>query len=131
MAEQPATIKAPDDGDAPARPSAEAGCDGQGSYALPSGDSDAAARPVYRVFGREFRKPGSRNARIALGVALCAGGVFGFLPVLGFWMIPLGLLILSHEFHLLRRVRRRWAVRAGRQRAARATKNQDSTPNQP
>lgn len=29
--------------------------------------------------------------RLALGLVLIAGGVLGFLPVLGFWMIPLGL----------------------------------------
>jgi hypothetical protein len=37
-------------------------------------------------------------------------GCFGFLPVLGFWMIPLGLLILSYEFARVRRWRRRAAV---------------------
>ncbi|WP_187432397.1 hypothetical protein [Maritimibacter alkaliphilus] len=28
--------------------------------------------------------------RLLFGVLLMIGGVFGFLPVLGFWMIPLG-----------------------------------------
>jgi len=78
---------------------------------------DANRRPVYRLFGREFPKPGSRRARLTLGIALCVLGVFGFLPVLGFWMIPLGLFILSHELHLLRRIRRRFAVRQGRKRS--------------
>jgi len=31
--------------------------------------------------------------RLVLGLMLMVGGVFGFLPVLGFWMIPLGLVI--------------------------------------
>ncbi|MBO6640371.1 MAG: hypothetical protein JJ920_20135 [Roseitalea sp.] len=80
----------------------------------------AGRRPVYRLFGREFPKPGSRRARLALGAALSVLGVFGFLPVLGFWMIPLGLFILSHELHPLRRIRRRLAVRRGRKRSGTA-----------
>ncbi|WP_420558554.1 hypothetical protein [Roseovarius sp.] len=30
-----------------------------------------------------------------LGVLLIIGGIFGFLPVLGFWMIPLGVAVAS------------------------------------
>jgi len=33
--------------------------------------------------------------RWGAGLALIAGGAFGFLPVLGFWMIPLGVLFLA------------------------------------
>ena len=33
--------------------------------------------------------------RIMVGLLLCAGGVFGFLPVLGFWMLPLGVLVFG------------------------------------
>ena len=29
------------------------------------------------------------------GLLLMAGGVFGFLPVLGFWMIPLGIAVAA------------------------------------
>ena len=28
--------------------------------------------------------------RLLLGLLLIVGGIFGFLPILGFWMIPLG-----------------------------------------
>ena len=62
------------------------------------------------IFGREFAMPRSRGVRIGIGVALCFLGLLGFLPVLGFWMIPLGLLILSHEFHVVRRVRRKLII---------------------
>ena len=41
--------------------------------------------------------------RIALGILLVLGGVFGILPILGFWMVPLGLLILSLDFQWARR----------------------------
>ena len=33
--------------------------------------------------------------RWGLGLLLISGGLFGFLPVLGFWMIPLGVLFLA------------------------------------
>ncbi len=54
--------------------------------------------------------PRSRFMRIVLGALLVVFGIFGFLPVLGFWMIPLGLLILSYELAIVRRWRRRAIV---------------------
>ncbi|MCB2116548.1 MAG: hypothetical protein KDE00_09670 [Rhodobacteraceae bacterium] len=33
--------------------------------------------------------------RLVLGLLLIVGGVFGFLPVLGFWMIPLGVMVAA------------------------------------
>jgi len=67
--------------------------------------------------------PRSRRMRVAIGVVLVILGMFGFLPVLGFWMIPVGILVLSYEFASLRRFRRRfeiwWAERRGRRRARR------------
>ena len=35
------------------------------------------------------------GARLILGLVLMVGGVFGFLPVLGFWMIPLGVAVAA------------------------------------
>lgn len=72
-------------------------------------DDNAPARKI-TIFGREFTMPRSRGSRIAVGVLLVAGGILGFLPVLGFWMIPLGLLVLSYEFAMVRRHRRRFVV---------------------
>jgi hypothetical protein len=75
------------------------------------------------VMGREFAMPRSRRLRIAIGAGLVVLGLLGFLPVLGFWMIPLGILVLSYEFASVRRFRRRfelwWAERRGRRRARR------------
>jgi apolipoprotein N-acyltransferase len=72
------------------------------------------------VLGRQIVMPQSRMARVAIGAILVVLGCLGFLPVLGFWMIPLGLLILSYEFARVRRWRRRssvwWATRRGRRR---------------
>ena len=45
--------------------------------------------------------------RIVLGVTMVVFGVVGFLPVLGFWMLPLGLAILAIDFPPVRRFRRR------------------------
>ncbi|WP_442578328.1 PGPGW domain-containing protein [Mesorhizobium sp. ASY16-5R] len=72
-------------------------------------DEGEAARRI-KVFGREFRMPQSRALRIAIGMVLVFCGFLGFLPVLGFWMIPLGLLVLSYEFAKVRRLRRRTVV---------------------
>ena len=54
--------------------------------------------------------PRSRIARMAIGVALILCGFLGFLPILGFWMLPLGFLVLSHDLPFARRLRRRLAV---------------------
>lgn len=48
------------------------------------------------------------GVRSLAGLGLVVLGVFGFLPVLGFWMIPLGVfLVWSDLAHLVRRARRR------------------------
>jgi purine-cytosine permease-like protein len=54
--------------------------------------------------------PQSRPLRIALGIVLILFGILGFLPLLGFWMIPLGLLVLSVDFPIVRRWQRRFMV---------------------
>ena len=52
---------------------------------------------------RWMRQPSSRLVRIPAGVLLCVGGVFGMLPVLGFWMVPAGLVLLAEDVPLLTR----------------------------
>jgi hypothetical protein len=68
------------------------------------------------MFGRGFDLPQGRWQRIALGGALTVGGILGFLPILGFWMIPLGLFVLSLEFAYVRRMRRKMTVRFSKRR---------------
>ena len=51
-----------------------------------------------------------RWVRVGIGGLLVVGGLLGFLPVLGFWMIPLGLLVLSYDLPAVRRWRRRFEV---------------------
>jgi hypothetical protein len=63
-----------------------------------------------RLFNRHWHLPQSKPIRIGLGILLVACGLLGFLPVLGFWMIPLGLLVLSVDIPIVRRWRRQLAV---------------------
>jgi hypothetical protein len=60
-------------------------------------------RKAYR-WGDERIPPG---VRLALGLVLIVGGVFGFLPILGFWMIPLGAVLVALDIPPLRRRLRR------------------------
>ncbi len=85
-----------------------------------------------RLGSRKIRVPGSRIQRVAIGILLVCVGFLGFLPVLGFWMIPLGIVVLSIDFHPVRRLRRRFEVRFGRWRQSRdvhrfGTKRSDDT----
>ena len=50
-----------------------------------------------------IRKPELRITRIIFGVLLVLLGFVGFLPILGFWMVPLGLLLLAQDVTFLRR----------------------------
>ena len=48
-----------------------------------------------------LRRPSSRLARIPLAALLILGGIFSFLPVLGLWMLPLGLLLFAQDVPML------------------------------
>ncbi len=56
--------------------------------------------------------------RVPLAVLLLVGGVLSFLPFLGLWMIPLGLMVLAIDIPVLQpivstgmiRMRRRWQL---------------------
>lgn len=73
-------------------------------------------RPVGRL-----RRDGRLWLRLLAAILLILGGVFWFLPVLGFWMLPLGFILLAAEIPPLKRwmvrraqrVERRWG-RTGR-----------------
>ena len=57
---------------------------------------------VYRMlrWGQNHVPPGIRTL---LGLALMVGGVLGFLPVLGFWMLPLGFAFVALDVPPARR----------------------------
>lgn len=69
---------------------------------------------VIKFAGKSFNLPRSQFARIGLGVLFIVGGVVGFLPIVGFWMIPVGLLILSYDVPAIRRQKRKLSVWWGR-----------------
>ena len=48
-----------------------------------------------RIANHSLKVPGSPRARRVLGAALVIGGILGFLPILGFWMIPLGIAVIA------------------------------------
>lgn len=59
------------------------------------------------VVSYRFLKGGKRHLppifRGLVGIVLIASGILGFLPILGFWMIPLGLALLATDVPPLRR----------------------------
>jgi hypothetical protein len=59
----------------------------------------AAARPV----AHWLRSPSARPVRMPAGVLFCVGGALGALPLLGFWMLPAGVLLLAEDVPPLRR----------------------------
>ncbi len=59
--------------------------------------------PPAAGFLRWVRKPHMHLVRIPLAILLLLGGVFSFLPILGLWMLPLGLLVLAVDLPPLRR----------------------------
>ncbi|WP_274426821.1 hypothetical protein [Chelativorans sp. YIM 93263] len=71
---------------------------------------DSRPRPSIAIGQRRVPIPRTRLVRILSGSLLALLGLFGFLPILGFWMIPVGLLILSYDIATIRRLRRRLEV---------------------
>jgi hypothetical protein len=80
---------------------------------------EAKLSPRPASFVRWLRKPSSRWVRIPLALLLVVGGVFSFLPVLGLWMLPLGLLLIAQDVPLLQKplagmlgwIERKWSER--------------------
>ncbi len=61
-----------------------------------------------------LREPKAGWVRIPVGVLLILGGIFSILPLLGVWMLPIGLILLAQDIPFLRRPLRRaliWAER--------------------
>ncbi len=73
---------------------------------MASASDPAFKRKVARIafntlqWGRDHVPPGVRTL---IGALLMVGGVFGFLPVLGFWMFPLGMAFAALDFPPARR----------------------------
>jgi hypothetical protein len=88
------------------------------------------ARLQARLPGRAGRamawliSPAASLLRLPLAVLFIVGGIFSFLPVLGVWMLPLGILLIAVDVALVRRwvvkswpwVESRWRLRTRRRR---------------
>lgn len=58
-----------------------------------------------------IRRSVPNGFRLPLGILLCIGGILGFLPILGFWMLPLGVALIAMDVRWLRaRMQRRQPV---------------------
>ena len=67
---------------------------------------DRLQRALPGTFGRVLgwvRRPASRWVRIPLGILLLVGGLLSFLPVLGAWMVPVGVRMLAQVLPVQRR----------------------------
>lgn len=62
-----------------------------------------------------LRQPWAMLIRIPLGIILVVGGVLSFLPILGIWMLPLGLLLLAIDLPFLQRPMNEVVLRGERQ----------------
>jgi hypothetical protein len=51
---------------------------------------------------KKVRSPAADRYRVPAAIALTVGGVFGFMPILGFWMTPLGLGLLAVDVPVMR-----------------------------
>ncbi|HEY7638747.1 MAG TPA: hypothetical protein VH814_03400 [Steroidobacteraceae bacterium] len=48
------------------------------------------------------RHPAARRYRLPLGILCVLGGLLWFLPVLGLWLLPIGLLLIAQDVRRLR-----------------------------
>ena len=62
---------------------------------------EAKLPPRSAKFVGWLRRPSSRYVRIPLAILLILGGIFSILPVLGLWMLPLGLVLFAQDVPFL------------------------------
>ena len=60
------------------------------------------------IWGRDHVPFGVRSV---IGLLFMVGGVLGFLPVLGFWMLPLGLAFIAMDIPFMRHKIEAWMVK--------------------
>jgi hypothetical protein len=80
---------------------------------VPDRDAEKLDRKIDRIadalpesaggFLRWLKSPSSRWVRVPIALLLILGGILAFLPVLGVWMLPLGLLFLAQDVPFLQR----------------------------
>lgn len=65
-------------------------------------------------FVKKLLEPQRKKLRIALGIFFILAGIFSFLPVLGLWMLPLGMILLAQDNKFCRNLSARllgWAAK--------------------
>jgi hypothetical protein len=73
--------------------------------------------------------PSGMLIRLPLGLLFIVGGFFSFLPLLGFWMLPLGILLIAVDVPPVRRwVIRTWPKIEARWRLYRQRKSRAADP---
>ncbi|UZF93937.1 hypothetical protein [Bosea sp. NBC_00550] len=72
---------------------------------------DRELPPRLAAWMRWLRHPASRWVRLPAGALLIIGGCLSILPVLGLWMLPLGLLLLAMDTPFLQRPMARLVTR--------------------
>ena len=80
---------------------------------------EARLSPRAAKFIGWLRQPSSRLVRIPVAILLIVGGIFSILPVLGLWMLPLGLVLFAQDVPVLRKpiarmlgwIERKWIER--------------------
>jgi hypothetical protein len=55
------------------------------------------------TFIRWLRMPSSFAVRLVIAILLILGGILSFLPILGVWMLPLGLLLIAQDVPFLQK----------------------------
>lgn len=58
--------------------------------------------PVTRPVTERLLRDGMRIIRLPVAFVLIVGGCLSFLPVLGLWMLPLGVMLLAVDVPLIR-----------------------------
>lgn len=62
----------------------------------------ARAMPVTRPVTERLLRDGMRVVRLPAAFLLIVGGCLSFLPVLGVWMLPLGIMLLAVDVPFIR-----------------------------
>lgn len=62
----------------------------------------ARAMPVTRPLTERLLRDGMRIVRLPLAFMFILGGCLSFLPVLGIWMLPLGIMLLAVDVPFIR-----------------------------
>lgn len=102
-----------------------------GSTQTPPASAVGRVRRKIKLGSYQIRLPESALLRIAIGMLLVMGGLLWFLPILGLWMLPLGILVLSVDIALIRNHRRKfevWWFRRNRRQSDSAPPGNDPQP---